>query len=199
MLEPPFKFDPSLSPEDFQKIGQLAIRWAHIEHIIGHCLRKILRLSHEEAAIAVFPLSFDQRIEKIKSLSELKPLRDEAEDALYELLAFRTAIQTVRTNVLHAWVDSTEDGDHSFFVRSKNRTLTKQQIFSAEEITNYVAHAALALRYGIGLNVDPALRHPLPDRPAVPAFLQAGLRPPRPRRASVGQTQQRNPHLPSDT
>jgi len=198
MLEPPFRFDSELSPKDFQKIGQLSIRWSHIEFIIGHCLRKLLRLSHEEAAIAVFPLSFDQRIEKIGAISKIRPLRPEAERAYRELVWVKPYIQLVRNNVLHAFVDIGEDGGHTFFNRATGRKLTKADIFSIEEITNYAAHAALSLRYAIGLNVDPTLRHPLPDRPALPAFLSGGI-PPRRLDKDGGSKAPAFPHQASDT
>jgi hypothetical protein len=99
MLEPPFMFDPNLSDKDFQKIGQLSIRWSHIEFITGHCLRKLLRLSHEEAALMVFPLQFDQRLQKIKEVAKIHkpPLLPEFHAAFDEVWALKSAIQLVRT------------------------------------------------------------------------------------------------------
>jgi hypothetical protein len=177
MLEPPFMFDPNLSDKDFQKIGQLSIRWSHIEFITGHCLRKLLRLSHEEAALMVFPLQFDQRLQKIKEVAKIHkpPLLPEFHAAFDEVWALKSAIQLVRNNVLHAFVDLGEDGEPKFFNRAKSRTLTRSQIFSAEEITNYVAHAVLSMRYAIGFDLDSGERVPLPDRPDAPEFLREAI------------------------
>jgi hypothetical protein len=62
MLETPFRFEPSLTPGEFQKLGQLTLRWSHIEHIIGNCLKVMLRLSDDEAVIMVFRLSLEERL-----------------------------------------------------------------------------------------------------------------------------------------
>ena len=57
-------------------------------------------------------------------------------------------------------------------VISKKRTLSASEVFSSEEITNYAAHAALALRLAVGVKDEPGARHPLPERPARPEFLR---------------------------
>jgi hypothetical protein len=60
-----------------------------------------------------------------------------------------------------------------FHLRSKKRTLTKAQIFSAEELTNYAAHAVYSLRYALGSKeLSPGERYALPDRPEIPEFLR---------------------------
>lgn len=69
MLKPPFVLETSLTPEDYQKVGELAIRWAHVEHMVGNCLKAMLRLSDEEATFIVFPLSLDHRLQRMRDLS----------------------------------------------------------------------------------------------------------------------------------
>ena len=48
MLKSPFDYESEFSAEELQKIGALSLRWSHIDHIIGNCLRVMLRLSDEE-------------------------------------------------------------------------------------------------------------------------------------------------------
>ena len=77
----------------------------------------------------------------------------------------------VRNNVVHAIAIKNETGDYDLHLRSGNRTLTKDQVFSTEELTNYLAHAVYSLRYAIGVANAPGMRHTLPDRPPIPDFL----------------------------
>ncbi|MBR0993966.1 hypothetical protein JQ580_24905 [Bradyrhizobium japonicum] len=63
MIPSPYNFEPALSDQEYAKLGILALRWSHIEHILGNCLKVILRLTDEEAVIVVFSLSADQRAE----------------------------------------------------------------------------------------------------------------------------------------
>jgi hypothetical protein len=173
MIESPFSFEEDLTRDEFEKLGKLGLRWSHIEHILGNCLKTMLRISDDEAQIVVFPLSATQRIDQIKKLAPMSSINDEARAALDEILAVRKAIQYVRNSVVHAILARQADGDHGFHLRSKNRTLSKAQIFASEELTNYLAHAALSFRYALGLKGDPGQRHPLPARPEIPEFLRA--------------------------
>jgi hypothetical protein len=171
MLETPFRYEPTFTPEEFQKLGQLTLRWSHIEHIVGNCLRHMLRLSDEEAILIVFPMSLEQRMNRIHDLAKLAPLPADAQRALAELNGGVKAIQFVRGHVVHAVVMGEPPDEIHLELRSKKRKLTKKQIFDTEEITNYAAHAALAFRFALGLKDGEDVRWPLPDRPAVPAFL----------------------------
>lgn len=172
MLQTPYLFEPNLSPEDYQRLGVLSLRWSHTEHVIGNCLKTMLRLTEQEAIVMVFPLGLEQRLGRMKDLAAISDLNAEAQVALNELLLIMKGIQFVRNNVVHAIVvDDAKDG-HVFHLRSKQRALTKAQIFSAEELTNYAAHAAYSLRFALGLKGDVGQRHPLPDRPEIPEFLR---------------------------
>jgi hypothetical protein len=175
MIPSPFRFEAQLSPEEFQKIGQLSLQWSHIENIIGTCLRVMQNLSEDEAATKVFRLPLDQRLKKMsKLLAELKPLNPEAKAAFDELKPVMDGIRYVRNNVAHAIVGE-DDSGHVFLLRSKKRSLTKAEIFSAEELTNYAAHLVLALRYALGVENDPSRRWPMPDRPEIPEFLRSTI------------------------
>jgi hypothetical protein len=171
MLQTPFHFEPGLSPEDYQTLGTLSLRWSHIDHVIGNCLRVMLRLTEEEAIAIVFPMSLDQRLQKLNELAPLNELNDEAKAALRELAKVMQAIRYVRNSVIHAIVIADDEGGHKFHLRSKQRTLTKEQIFSTDELTNYAAHVVYSLRYALGLKDIPGARHAMPDRPQVPEFL----------------------------
>jgi hypothetical protein len=172
MLDTPFRFEPSLTPEEYQKIGRLSLKWSTIEHICGNCLKTMLRLTDEEAVIIVFSLSLDQRIRRMKELAKISNLNQEASIALDELDWIMKGLQSVRNNVAHAIVTESDQGEHSFHLRSKQRTYTEAEVFSTEEITNYAAYAVLALRYALGLKDQPGARLPLPERPAIPEFLR---------------------------
>lgn len=173
MLDSPFRYEEWLTDADFQKLGQMSLRWSHIEHVIGNCLRVILRLSMPEATAIVFPLSLDRRLDKIKELSAITPLNDEADAAFRELYYVMKCVNYVRNNVVHAILVDDPDQGHVFHLRSKDRSIAKEQIFSVEELTNYAAHAVLSLRFALGMKGAPGERHPLPDRPEIPEFLRS--------------------------
>jgi hypothetical protein len=115
------------------------------------------------------------RMERIRELARIQSLNDDAKIALAELQAMMGAIRFVRNSVVHSIViDDLKEG-HVFHLRSKQRNLTIDEILSCEEITNYAAHAAISLRYALGIKGEPGERHPLPSRPPVPAFLQSKI------------------------
>ena len=81
-------------------------------------------------------------------------------------------ITYVRNSVVHSIVLEDDNEGHVFHLRSKTRSLTKAEVFSAEEITNYAAHLVLALRLAIGFKDGEVHGYALPNRPEIPAFLQ---------------------------
>tara|TARA_B100000315_G_scaffold248302_1_gene278031 strand:+ start:346 stop:930 length:585 start_codon:yes stop_codon:yes gene_type:complete len=171
MLESPFQYDDWLTPDQFQKLGELMLRWSHFDHVIGNCLGAILQLSPEDTAIMVFPLPVNRRLTKIKELAVLRDITDDAEAALTAVADVFEHIQKVRNNVIHAiMIDDPNDG-LKLHLRSKKRALTIDQVFEIEELTNYAAHCALSLRYALGPKAGPVEQHPLPDKPAIPRFL----------------------------
>jgi len=129
MIDTPFRFESELSPEDYQKIGVLSLRWSHIDHVIGNCLKVMLRLSDEEAIVAIFPLSTHQRLDHMKKVAKLNGLPADAQTALDELRVVMTGIQYVRNNVVHAIIVDDETEGHVFHLRSKERSLTKAEVF----------------------------------------------------------------------
>jgi hypothetical protein len=169
MLGSPFNFEQRINPVEFQKLGELTMRWSHIHHIVGNCLKTMLRLTDEEAAISVFPLGFEGRLAQINKLSELQKLNSRARAALDALNAVATHINTVRNTVVHAIIVDDPELGKVLHLRSKRRVLTLEQVFSVEELTNYVARVALALR--VALDDEPAEHFPLPDKPSIPRFL----------------------------
>lgn len=171
MLKSPFRYEEWLTSAEFEKVGELSLRWSHIDHIIGTCLMVMLRLSDEQAIIMVFPLSLDQRLNRLKKLSKLKRINKDAKAALDGLTQVATYIQQVRNIVIHAILADDPNEGLVFHLRSKTRSLTKQQVFEIEELTNYAAHAALALRFALEIKGARGERHPLPDMPAIPKFL----------------------------
>src|ERR1700730_13531843 len=129
MIPVPWRLEPDLAPEDFQKIGQLTIRWSHIDEIIGHCLKTILRLNDDQAAIIVFPMRSEARLDRITELNDVAPLNGAARFALSELKPIMKGIAMVRNSVVHSYVrEDTKDG-YTFHLRSKDRTLTRDEIY----------------------------------------------------------------------
>jgi hypothetical protein len=171
MIERPFHFEYRLSDQELQKLGELSLTWSHTEHLIGNCLKSLLRLTNEEAKEIVFPLSLEQKTQRICKLAKLQPLHPDAAVILAELEPIMRCVQYVRNNVVHAILVLNEDGTQDFHLRSKGRTHTKAQIFESEELTNYAAHLALSLRYALGMPSDPDARYASPARPAIPKFL----------------------------
>ena len=56
MIPSPYRFEPTFTDAEYAKLGVLALRWSHIEHILGNCLKVLLRLTDEEAIVIVFPM-----------------------------------------------------------------------------------------------------------------------------------------------
>lgn len=171
MIPTPFWFEQDFTPEDFQKLGQLSLRWSHTDHIIGNCVKVLLRLTDEEAISVIFPLSAHRRLSLLKELGN-RSLSADADRALRELGCLMPALQSIRNNVAHAVVYKDLGDDPTFHLHSKQRSYSRKQIFETEELTNYVAHAALVLRYALGEKAPEGAPGPLPVRPPIPEFLK---------------------------
>ena len=171
MIHFPYRFEEGFTDADFAKIGVLMLRWAHIDHILGNCLKVLLRLTDDEAVTMVFPLGAAERIERIKRLAKKARMRDHSREPFEELAAVMTGLHYVRNTVAHAVAIEDEDGGHSLHLRSKMRSLTKEQVLSTEELTNYASHLVLAFRYSLGFKNE-LYEHDCPARPVVPDFLQ---------------------------
>jgi hypothetical protein len=181
MIRAPY-IDPTLTPQEFMKIGELLLRWAQLENVVANCLRRMLRLSPEEADIMVFPLTLEQRFHRMDQIAEVNPVSDLVRASLQELKLLLPTIQYVRNSVIHSVVSEDPEDGHKFTLHSKRRTLTKAEIFSSEELTNYTLHVSLALRYALGFDGGRAHVYTLPERPDVPQFLLSvapGLQTPR--------------------
>lgn len=173
------RYEEALGPEDFQRIGQLTLRWSLIEHTVGNCLRVLLRLTPAEAIPMVFKLHAGERRDRIRELLALNPVSPEAQFLFRELDVVMRAIQPVRNNLVHSIPIWTNDKKSvSFHLRSKNKNLAKEEIFATEDLTTYALLAVLNFRIAVGpKDHDPdEIPPPLPERPQVPEFLRASLR-----------------------
>jgi hypothetical protein len=169
------RYEEFLKPADFQKIGELTLRWSLIDHFVGNCLKVLLRLTSEEAVTMVFPLSAGDRLDRIRALIANRPVSSEADFLFRELSAVMKAIQPVRNNLVHSILLWTLDGTQTFFHnRAKVKDLSKEEIFKTEDLTTYAAIAVLNLRFALGpKDHDPdEIPPPLPDRPDIPEFLR---------------------------
>jgi hypothetical protein len=174
MLNSPFRYETSLTDADYQTLGRMSLRWSHTEHIIGNCLRVMMRLTEEEAIAVVFPQTTDRRVQLINSLSAVNPLPSDAKQAFDEFAWAWKKVQQIRNLLIHAIVDdTTSPGEVYFHLRSKKKSWHKNDVFSAEELTNFAAHAAQSFRFALGLKGPSGERHPLPSRPQLPPFLES--------------------------
>lgn len=171
MIPSPYRFEPDFTDQEYAKLGVLTLRWSHIEHVLGNCLKVLLRLSDEEAVTMVFPLSGAERVSRIAELSKTHHIPEKGLRAFEELKAVLVGLRYVRNNVVHSIVMEDEKEGHVFHLRSKMRSLTKEQVFSVEELTNYAAHLVIAFRYSLGFKGD-AHDYSCPERPPIPDFLK---------------------------
>jgi hypothetical protein len=103
MIRSQFRFEANLTSEDYHKLGLLALRWSHIDHVAANCLKKMLRLTDQEAVIVVFPLPMEQRLSRMRELQKLQPLpTNAAKRAFREFDFIMKGLQAVRNNVIHA-------------------------------------------------------------------------------------------------
>lgn len=172
MLESPFRYQVWFKPAEYQKVGELAMQWSSIEHVIGNCLKALLKLTDDEALILIFPLPVERLLNHLKELCAIRPIKDEARIALDELIDVMRGIQYVRNTVVHGIAVGLPPGEYAFRLHSKQREIAKDHIFATEELTAYAAHAALALRFALGFQENPDARHTLPGRPEIPEFLR---------------------------
>jgi hypothetical protein len=167
MMYNPFEFH--LTDDELRKLGELLLTWSHIEHTIGNCLKAVLKFSDDEAIALIFPLALEHRVRWLRGLPERMNLA--ARMALDEFALLLPGLQAVRNNGIHGVIiNDVEDGP-LFHLRSKDRTFTKNDLFSCEEFTNYCAHIALSIRSALFYPDDKDLPSILPERPAIPKVL----------------------------
>jgi hypothetical protein len=183
MIHTPYKFEAKLSAEEFQQVGRFAMRWSHMDHTIGNCLRRVLELTPEQANILIFPLSMDLRMARIEQVAKVKPFDPMPQALFAELKPLVKAMQFLRTSALHGIVVDVGDAEEPYFeLRSKGRKLTKDQLFGCEDIINYTAHVATAFRFSLGEKQSTWSEgwgphtYALPDRPPIPNFLPSECR-----------------------
>lgn len=102
MIETPFLVEEHFTNKEFTQLGQLLLRWSHIENLVANCLKVLLRLDEQEARIVVFPLTLEYRMTKIDDLSKLNPMPPLAQDVFKELKPCIKAMQDIRGSVVHA-------------------------------------------------------------------------------------------------
>lgn len=183
MLDTPFLFGPPITDVQYQTLGKLMVKWSTIDHVLANCLRAIMKQTEEEAVITIFPMSSAQRLDLIKKLRHIarpsggQPLNSDAQAAIDALCFILPKLRAVRNNVAHAIPMRDGENDAAIILhnraRGRDQSITLDEVFSTEEVTNYAAHAVVSLRYAIGLaGADPQQRYPLPAQPALPPILQ---------------------------
>jgi hypothetical protein len=111
----PYMFEPELSVEDFAKLGQFMLRWSHMDHTIGNCLRRVLDMTPENATVLIFPLSLDMRIQRLRHFNEITPMSPDAQALFAELQPLVKAMQYIRNSAIHGIVIDMGDGEEPYF------------------------------------------------------------------------------------
>jgi hypothetical protein len=177
MIPTPYNFEPNFTAEEFAKIGQFTLRWSHMDHTIGNCLRRLLEMSPTHATVFIFPLSLDNRMSHIERLTKLTPLDPLPGGLFAELKALVKAMQYIRNSAIHGIVISGVEDEPYFELRSRGRRITKSQLFGCEDLINYTAHVVQGFRWSLGEKESPfsegwgAHTYALPHRPTVPDWL----------------------------
>jgi hypothetical protein len=180
MIPSPWRFEPDISDQDLAKLGILTLRWSHIEHTLGNCLKVMLRLTDDEAAKIIFPQRQEWRANKIAELIEINTYDSHAVAAFQELRPLLKGLSGVRANIVHAVAVEHDTEGHIFHLRSKQKSLTRAEIFSCEELINYAAHLVRAFRYALGFKGETEPMHiAWPDRPEIPEFLRSSVQYPK--------------------
>src|SRR5262245_20555807 len=155
--------------------GRFRRDW-EVEHILKNCLRVMLGLSLKEANLMVYPLSVEIVLQKIDGLHKIKPPRAKAAQVYAELKPIIRSLQAVRNDAVHSVIKETDRG-LVFENRARGRTITKEEIFSCETLTNYASQLVLAFRYALGFKEGPKPPRNLPPRPEIPNFLKSQIQP----------------------
>jgi hypothetical protein len=165
MISSPFKY--ALTGQELQKLGELMLTWSHTEDLIANSLRVLLRLDGDEGVVIVYPLTLEMKLRRVAELTAKKPVSADTGAAVKELRTIIPAIQYLRNSVAHCILTVDEAGDPAFLLRSKERTISKSDLFASEELTNYACWVAFALRWNV--EGQPMT---LPGRPDIPDFLR---------------------------
>jgi hypothetical protein len=87
-------------------------------------------------------------------------------------------MQYIRNSAIHGIViDINADEEPYFELRSKNRRISKVQLFACEDLINYTAHVVQGFRFALGEKQSVFSEgwgpheYALPDRPPVPEWL----------------------------
>jgi len=181
VIKTPYHFEANLSDQEFQKIGQFACRWAFIEHMIGNCLRVMLKMEMEpDATVMIFPLSLETRMTRISKLAKQRFLTGYQLAVLAELRPLIKAMQYLRSTVLHGIVTSFgDDDDPHFHLRSHSRNVNIKDLFACDDLIKYTAHVTEAFRLSLGdktIEGHEGHTYELPRRPHIPEFLPPDCR-----------------------
>ena len=133
MIETPYRFEANLTDQEFKKIGQFAFRWLHMDHTVGNCLRRLLRLDPKQATVIIFPLSLNDRMSRIEQLAKLQPLSSPSQLLLGELKPLIRAMQFLRNSTLHGIVIDVGGHEEPYFhLRLRLQPLKKRSCSGAK-------------------------------------------------------------------
>src|SRR5690349_9898437 len=140
MIPSPYRFETKFSDQELQTLGRFALRWSTIEHTIANCLRVMLRMEPKPATVMVFPLSLYDRMDRIGKIDKMQPMSAESKALFLELKPPVFAMQYIRNAAIHGVLVDFLADEPFWHLRSKDRAVSKSELFSCEELINYTAH-----------------------------------------------------------
>lgn len=169
-MDTPFLWEVYVDDTELAQIGTLALRWSHIEHILANCLRRLVRMSEEDATLIIFPMTLEKIVQTIDNVVKARPLKGKAKMYYDELRPTLEPFRYVRNTMIHSILTDNSWGQaRTFHLRSKLRDLSIEEVLSTGDFTNYVATLVIDFRKTLGHKLGKP--GPLPDKPALPGFL----------------------------
>lgn len=166
-----FLFTTGLTDSELKKLGELILTWSGTEHMLGSALSHLLRVSDDEATALVYPMGLQTKLHWIYTLAPNRATTERSQYLIKELKFIMEYVQTVRNTVIHGILMGGLSEDVSFHLRSKSRSIRKEDVWAAETPTDYAATIVAHLCWELaGVESLPALASglPLPDRPVLP-------------------------------
>jgi hypothetical protein len=113
----------------------------------------------------------EQRVHGLVKLRST--MNADAQAALDAFCSVRKYLQGIRNCVAHGILINDLDEGTLFHLRSKLRTIKKDDVLACEDLTLYSAIVVMSLRYALGLRGNEDHRRPLPsEAPFIPAVLK---------------------------
>ena len=172
----PGAFQTDLKQSQNAALGRLILRWGQIDHVVANCILELSGRRRGRKRDKIDVLTAGQKIPILEGLRNTPRMSVEAVLAFDAFMPLWKGLIGVRNHVAHGVVAWDPDGRATTKLLYRERAVAIKDILAAEAITNFAAHAVLALRLAIGVSDDPEARHRLPPRPALPAIVRSYMK-----------------------